>query len=386
MEPTPGEYKNVSVFDITSLYPTMIVNNNISFETVDCICCADNPSAQVPDLILDTKSGRHICTKYIGILARQISDYMRKRIKYKQQSKEMLSINREEQARGYEVISNAYKILINSAYGQLGHKFSKYENVKAAELVTRYGRSTIKQCVKIAKEVFKWDVIYGDTDSIFVNNSDTISEEDIKEFIETCKSQLCVRMDLDKIYDRLLIIGAKNYVGVTKPNKKLIVKGLAGKKSDRCLWVRNAFNQMLEDYKNDVNPCIKLREEIAKLEGGKLENAENQLVMFKNLNKDADEYKVNIIQKLIGMEKKLENGDTARYYMADNDRKYTYDYGEISKKEYKKQLINTVKPVISLLGYNINRDLERAVMISIKEIPRRVKEKDKHQERFLIQI
>ena len=311
---------------------------------------------------------------------------MKKRIKYKQQSKEMLSINREEQARGYEVISNAYKILINSAYGQLGHKFSKYENVKAAELVTRYGRSTIKQCVKIAKEVFKWDVIYGDTDSIFVNNSDTISEEDIKEFIETCKSQLNVRMDFDKIYDRLLIIGAKNYVGVTKQNKKLIVKGLAGKKSDRCLWVRNAFNQMLEDYKNDVNPCIKLREEIATLEGGKLENAENQLVIFKNLNKDADEYKVNIIQKLIGMEKKLENGDTARYYMADNDRKYTYDYGEISKKEYKKQLINTVKPVISLLGYNINRDLERAVMISIKEVPRRVKEKDKHQERFLIQI
>ena len=240
--------------------------------------------------------------------------------------------------------------------------------------------------MKIAEEVFKWDVIYGDTDSIFVNNSDTISEEDIKEFIETCKSQLNVRMDLDKIYDRLLIIGAKNYVGVTKQNKKLIVKGLAGQKSDRCLWVRNAFTQMLEDYKNDVNPCIKLREEIAKLEGGKLENAENQLVIFKNLNKDADEYKVNVIQKLIGMEKKLENGDTARYYMADNDRKYTYDYGEISKKEYKKQLINTVKPVISLLEYNINRDLERAVMISIKKIPRRVKEKDKHQERFLIQI
>ncbi|MGH9978179.1 MAG: DNA polymerase domain-containing protein, partial [Nitrososphaeraceae archaeon] len=37
--PNSGEYKNVHVFDITSLYPTMIVNNNISFETVDCSCC-----------------------------------------------------------------------------------------------------------------------------------------------------------------------------------------------------------------------------------------------------------------------------------------------------------------------------------------------------------
>ena len=51
--PTPGEYRNVSVFDVTSLYPTMIVNNNISFETVDCICCADNPQARVPDYIFD---------------------------------------------------------------------------------------------------------------------------------------------------------------------------------------------------------------------------------------------------------------------------------------------------------------------------------------------
>jgi DNA polymerase alpha subunit A len=127
---------------------------------------------------------------------------MRKRIEYKQKAKGMLKIN-TGQAREYDVISNAYKILINSAYGQLGHKFSKYENVKAAELVTRYGRYTIKQCIKIAREIFKWDIIYGDTDSIFVNiNIDSISRDDIKSFKDTCKSQLNVDMDLDKVYDK----------------------------------------------------------------------------------------------------------------------------------------------------------------------------------------
>jgi DNA polymerase elongation subunit (family B) len=74
---------------------------------------------------------------------------------------------------------------------------------------------------------------------------------------------------------------------------------------------------MLEDYKNDVNPCIKLRKEIAKLENDKLENAENQLIIFKNLNENIDEYKVDVVQKLVGIDRNLQNGDTARYYMSD---------------------------------------------------------------------
>ena len=40
-------------------------------------------------------------------------------------------------------------------------------------------------------------------------------------------------------------------------------------------------------------------------------------MIVKNLNKNVDEYKVNVIQKLIGEEKNLEDGDTVRYYLAD---------------------------------------------------------------------
>ncbi|MGH9974607.1 MAG: DNA polymerase domain-containing protein, partial [Nitrososphaeraceae archaeon] len=351
-------YKNVHVFDITSLYPTMIVNNNISFETVDCSCCSNNPLAKVSNQIFDGERDvvQHVCLEYTGVLTTQIADYMTKRIQYKQRSKE---IGNSEQTREYEIISNAYKILINSAYGQLGHNYSKYENVKAAELVTRYGRYTIKQCIKIAQDMFGLNIIYGDTDSIFINS--TISETDIQLFTDICYLQLNVNMDLDKVYDKLLIVGKKNYVGIS--GKKFIIKGLAGKKSDRCSWVRNEFNQMLDDYRNDINPCIKLRDEIRKLETGKLENLEQQLLIVKNLNKNVDEYKVNVVQKLIGADKNLEDGDTVRYYLADstkenNNKKYTENVAEASIKEYEKQLINTVKPVLKLLGYDIQKELD----------------------------
>ncbi|MPZ06070.1 MAG: hypothetical protein GEU26_06570 [Nitrososphaeraceae archaeon] len=357
-DPVPGEYNNVHVFDITSLYPTMIVNNNISFETVDCSCCTNNPLAKIPNQIFEGNNNveEHVCLEYHGILTTQIADYMNKRIGYKKRSKE---VENNEQAREYEIISNAYKILINSAYGQLGHTYSKYENVRAAELVTRYGRYTIKQCIKIAEDMFSWNIIYGDTDSIFV--SSVVSEVDRQLFTDICYLQLNVNMDLDKVYDKLLVVGKKNYVGISDRN--FVIKGLAGKKSDRCSWVKNVFNQMLNDYKNDINPCFMLRDEIRKLETGKLENLEQQLLIVKNLNKDVDEYKVNVVQKLIGTDKNLEDGDTVRYYLADstkenNNKKYTENVAEASMKEYKKQLINTVKPILKLLGYDIQKELD----------------------------
>ena len=96
---------------------------------------------------------------------------------------------------------------------------------------------------------------------------------------------------------------------------------------------------MLNDYQDGINPCIRLRQEITKLECGMLEDGPNQLIMFKKLNKNVDEYKPNVVQKLIGIEKHLEQGDTVRYYLMSADsktkhkKKYTYDYNELSKKD-----------------------------------------------------
>ena len=146
--------------------------------------------------------------------------------------------------------------------------------------------------------MFGWTIIYGDTDSIFI--SSYVSEVDRELFLDICYLQLNVNMDLDKVYDKLLVSSKKNYVGVS--DKNIIVKGLGGKKSDRCLWVKNAFKQMLNDYKDDIYSCIKLRDEIRKLEIGELENLEEQLMIVKNLNKNVDEYKVNVVQKLLGAE------------------------------------------------------------------------------------
>lgn len=363
--PVSGVYNNVGVLDITSLYPTMIVNNNISFETPDCYCCKDNVLAQVPGDLFEVKTKRHLCQKYQGILTKQIIKYREKRIQYKNKARELSKESNPDIGliREYEMLSNTYKILINSAYGQLGYMFAKYENVKAAELVTRYGRYTIQHCKKIAEKVFGWEVIYGDTDSLFINNYDQIPEQQVIDFKEACEQQLTVQIEIDKVYERLLLHKKKNYVGVLKSNQKLVIKGMGGKKSDRCLWVKKAFKQALEDYRLGLNPCGNLRTELNKLDTGTLEKPEHQLIIFKKLGRDPDKYKVNNVQKILGKVKNLEEGDSVRFYLSDstkvnNHKTFTEKILEIGIKSYKRQLVNTVKPILVLLGYDIKKELD----------------------------
>jgi DNA polymerase elongation subunit (family B) len=47
IEPKQGMYHNVVVVDAASLYPTMAIHYNISFDTVNCKCCKKNPRAKI---------------------------------------------------------------------------------------------------------------------------------------------------------------------------------------------------------------------------------------------------------------------------------------------------------------------------------------------------
>jgi DNA polymerase, archaea type len=54
LEPKKGLHHNLAVVDVSSLYPTMAILYNISFDTVNCKCCKNNPDAIVDkDIIKD---------------------------------------------------------------------------------------------------------------------------------------------------------------------------------------------------------------------------------------------------------------------------------------------------------------------------------------------
>jgi DNA polymerase elongation subunit (family B) len=81
---------------------------------------------------------------------------MQKWLEYKALSKAKEKYT-ESELRDSQLNSQAYKILLNGGYGLMDYKFVKYENLHAAELVTRYGRYTISEIRKIASDMFVWD-------------------------------------------------------------------------------------------------------------------------------------------------------------------------------------------------------------------------------------
>ena len=47
LQPKKGLYHNLIVVDVASLYPTMAILHNISFDTVNCQCCKDNSESRI---------------------------------------------------------------------------------------------------------------------------------------------------------------------------------------------------------------------------------------------------------------------------------------------------------------------------------------------------
>ncbi len=64
----------------------------------------------------------------------------------------------------------------------------------------------------IAKEVYSFTIIYGDTDSIFV--TDMEKENDIMKFIAECSILLDIDVERSEAFKKFLIIKKKHYVGI----------------------------------------------------------------------------------------------------------------------------------------------------------------------------
>jgi len=94
--PQRGLHYDVCVFDVTSLYPTIIINYNISPETINCICCRNNVKARsifnqvcLEDcLFIPPKDkGYWICQRKRGLLSKILQELTEQRIQYKKRRK-----------------------------------------------------------------------------------------------------------------------------------------------------------------------------------------------------------------------------------------------------------------------------------------------------------
>jgi DNA polymerase elongation subunit (family B) len=179
----PGFYKWLMSFDIASMYPHMIMQYNISPETI--VMNPEDPQNYIKTPLSEYKTwetsdegefnigGIYYRKDKVGILAQIVSDIYQDRKRFK--AKEMIADNIEK---GYDISefnkdlveevktegeSSKYygsqqlirKILINSIYGVLGNEYFNFFNINNAIAVTLSGQELIKYLSRTLNEYMK---------------------------------------------------------------------------------------------------------------------------------------------------------------------------------------------------------------------------------------
>jgi DNA polymerase I len=203
-EPEPGLYKDITVFDFRSLYPTIISSHNISPATLNCDCCGGEGTTP-------TEEKYWFCKKKKGFVPTMIEDLITRRMRIKEMIKKETNVFLEARA-------NSLKLLANSFYGYLGFYAARWYSIESAKSVTAYGRFYIQKVIDKAKaEGFK--VLYSDTDSIFLS-LDGRSKKDAEQFAEAINVELPELMELEYegFYPSGIFVSAK--VGAFGAKKK----------------------------------------------------------------------------------------------------------------------------------------------------------------------
>jgi len=213
-DPKPGMYDWVVSFDLNSLYPHLIMQYNISPET---LVTERHPHASVDKMLAqDIQVGKY-CVAANGAQYRKdihgfLPEMMKKiydeRVIYK---KKMIAAKKKyEKTKDKSLLDDisafnnnqmARKIQLNSAYGAVGNQYFRYYSLANAEAITLSGQLSIRWIEnkmnsyinKILKTKETDYVIASDTDSIYLNLGPLVetifkereaSDQDIVRFLE----------------------------------------------------------------------------------------------------------------------------------------------------------------------------------------------------------
>jgi DNA polymerase I len=234
VDPVEGIHFDVTVMDFASLYPSIIKVRNLSYETVRCPHdeCKKNTIPQ---------SSHWVCTRRNGMTSLLIGSLRDLRVNYYKSLSKSETLT-EDQRQQYTVVSQALKVILNASYGVMGAEIFPLYFLPAADATTAIGRHIILETIKKCEES-GIQVLYGDTDSLFVKNP---TSEQIQKVIVEAKKSFGVDLEVDKEY-RYVVLSTrkKNYLGVTKSGK-VDVKGLTGKKSHTPPFIKTLFYELLE--------------------------------------------------------------------------------------------------------------------------------------------
>ena len=306
-EPKPGKYDWVVNFDLNSLYPHLIMEFNISPET---LVDEKHPTITVDkilnqELTFEMYSDYAVCANGAmfrkdvrGFLPELMEKMYQDRVIFKNkmiEAKKQYEKNKtkelEKEIARCNNIQMAKKISLNSAYGAIGNQYFRYYKLENAEAITLSGQVAIRwiesKMNAYLNKLLKTDdidyVIASDTDSIYLNMGplvetvykgrekttqgivsflDKICKVELEKYIEGCYQELAsyvnaydqkMQMKRENIADRGIWTAKKRYIlnvwdseGVRYEEPKLKMMGIEAVKSSTPAPCRKMIKDALK--------------------------------------------------------------------------------------------------------------------------------------------
>ena len=354
LEPVTGMHENVWVLDYKSLYPCLMRTFNI-----DPLTYVRSGAEHSDDIRTPTGAAFR---RGDAILPNILDELFRAREQAKRDSD--------------EVASQAIKILMNSFYGVLGTSGCRFHNTDIANSITGLGRHFLLWS-KAWFEKAGFQVVYGDTDSVFVrsglddsraakdegNNLTASINADLARYVrDTWQVESRLELEFEKLYRRLFLpsirhgsVGArKRYAGVVAGEDVVEFVGMEVVRRD---WTELAKNVQRELYLRlfaDGPVLSFLHDYVKDLRSGELDD---HLVYRKGLRKPLHEYTAITPPHVAAARKAKNPGRVVSYVMttAGPEPLDNVEH-ELDREHYVQRQVRPVaEPVLEAMGLEFDR-------------------------------
>jgi DNA polymerase-2 len=357
LEPRAGLHANVWVFDFKSLYPSIIRTFNI--DPLSYV----SPAQDTQEDLIQVPGGAF--RRAPGILPRMLDELFPRREAAKKA--------------GDEVASGAIKILMNSFYGVLGTPACRFYNPALANSITGTGREMLLWS-KAWFEAAGFEVLYGDTDSLFVHSHATdpdaaagqaerlvvaLNEELARYIDERWHVRSRLELEYEKLYLKLFLSRArhstrgasKRYAGLLhgRTTGRVEFVGMEVVRRDWTELAKQVQRQLYERLFAGDRVDLYLADIVKEVRAGA---HDEKLVYLKGLRKSADDYTASTPPHVAAARKSTQPPERLIRYVMTTAGAEPLDNVQhpIDREHYvDKQIKPVAEPVLDTLGLEFER-------------------------------
>lgn len=282
LSPKHGLHENIAVLDFKSMYPNLMITYNLSPDTY---IAPTEPTPQKGEYVAP-EVGHRFRKAPTGFYKEALLYLIDVRAAIRQK---MHTLNPQTvEYRVLDARQKAIKIITNAAYGYAGWIGAKWYIKPVAEAASAWGRHTIQAAMAMAEKA-GIEVVYGDTDSLFVS----YDQAKISTLQEAIEQELRLDVEVGEVYKRIFFTEAKKRYAGLRPDGSLEIVGLEVIRGDWAEVAKQVQEKVLEIILNEQSPknavayvhetIRQLRHRNAPLEA---------LVIWKTLTKSPPDYAV----------------------------------------------------------------------------------------------